>query len=79
MSNMRRFAFLVSLMLMSGCGSCFDDKKVPEVEQSSRQIKTIARTDETGAKRRPVQVGESVSFAGIAAKLEAGAGSPDGG
>lgn len=68
---MRRVVAALSLMLLSGCGSCLEDKKIPETEQPTPTIKTITKTTEGGAKR-PVLVGEGVRFAG-AVPNEAGA------
>ena len=74
---MQRTVAIVSLMLLSGCGSCFDDKKVPEVDHAPT-IQTVTRTTEGGGKR-PVLVGESVGFAGLIPRDagEAGAAKPE--
>jgi len=63
------------LMLLSGCGSCLEDKKVPETEQPVPTIKTVTKTTEAGTKR-PVLVGEGVNFATAVPQVEAGADGP---
>ncbi|MBX3225150.1 MAG: hypothetical protein KF795_31825 [Labilithrix sp.] len=54
---------VVSLALLSGCGSCLEDKKVPETEQTPPTIKTITKTTEAGT--RPVVVSDGVNLSGI--------------
>ena len=67
---MRRAVAVVSLMLLSGCGSCIEDKTVPEPASSSPPVKTVVMKTEDGGVRRPaVVVGEPIDFAGV---LDAG-------
>ena len=54
-----RSVMLVVLVLLGGCGSCLDDKKVPEVD-GPPTIKTVTKTTELG--KRPILVGDGVRF-----------------
>ena len=56
---MIRVSAVMLLVLLGGCGSCLDDKKVPEVG-GPETIKTITKTTALG--KRPVVVGDSVMF-----------------
>ena len=61
---MRGVMAVAGLMLLSGCGSCLEDKKVPEVEQTTPTIKTVTKRMEGGT-TRPVLVGDSVNLADL--------------
>ncbi len=54
-----RSVLLVPFVLLGGCGSCLDDKKVPEVD-GPPAIKTVTKTTVLG--NRPVIVGDGVRF-----------------
>ena len=59
---MKRRRAILGLMLLNGCGSCFEDRSVPE--QRAATITTITITTEAGP-TRTVLVGEGVGFAGL--------------
>jgi len=54
---------MVFLVLLGGCGSCLDDRRVPDVEKGPPKIKAITTTTDAG--RRPVLVGDSVRFSSV--------------
>jgi hypothetical protein len=68
---MRRVTSALYFLLLTGCGSCVEDKKAPEVEQTPSVGKAIMRTTDAG--KRAVQVGEGPGFAGIVTRTDAGA------
>ena len=66
---MRRVVAVVSLMLLSGCGSCIEDRTVPEPASSSPVKTVVMKTQDGGVRRPAVVVGEPIDFAGV---LDAG-------
>lgn len=51
---MRSSVIAFSLVVLSGCGSCVEEKRAPEVEQARPTIQTITQMTEAGP--RPVVV-----------------------
>jgi hypothetical protein len=47
----------IVLACLTGCGSCLDDKKVPEAEPSASGA-TVVMKPADGGRRRPLVVGE---------------------
>ncbi len=61
---MRCSVMAFSLVVLSGCGSCVEDKKAPEVEQARPTIQTITQMTEAGP--RPVVISDDSKLSDFA-------------